>query len=163
MIMGFKNTIINDKDPSYIHSLQVLDRIKEMHNAKSEEDWKKYWQNFHSVGVIMSGHLSNEIKKILQTDYDRLELAIKEIKKRETNEKVRDSLITELRKEFALSHEILLVSCLSNLDIIKKTDDGEIFIEDYELDEMENMIRKSTSNADVNRKIEAKEDVDGEE
>lgn len=81
MIMGFKNTIINDKDPSYIHSLQVLDRIKEMHNAKSDEDWKKYWQNFHSVGVIMSGHLSNEIKKILQTDFDRLELAIKEIKK----------------------------------------------------------------------------------
>lgn len=76
---------------------------------------------------------------------------------------MRDSLITELRKEFALSHEILLVSCLSSLDIIKKTDDGEIFIEDYELDEMENLIRKSTSNADVNRKIEAKQDVDREE
>jgi hypothetical protein len=154
--MGNYQQDINHQDPSYIHSLQVLDRIKEMHNAKAKEDWVKYWYEFHSAVGIMSGHLSIEVKKRLQNNFDRLAKAEVEIKKKYKDKKTVTSFITELRTDFVLSNEIYILSSLSNLDIIKKSDDGEIKTSDYELDELEKLIRHSSSNPEIDRKIEAR-------
>lgn len=155
---SFNKSPISSNDPSYIHAVQVLDRIKEMHNAKSSENWRKYYLEFHSVGTIISPYLDNTVKKQLQDGYDRLEKAIAVIKKTQQNEKTQENMITDLKKEFALSYEVLVITSLTCLDIIKKTDDGEIKMDDYELKTLEELIRESSSNVEISRKISGNED-----
>jgi hypothetical protein len=151
--MGFNNNSNIQSDPSYVHSMQVLDRIKEMHNAKASEDWSKYWHNFHSVGILISPYLDMDTKKQLQKNYNKLEKGIKEIKQKFGNDKTAKLYIQDLRTEFALTHEIFLISSLGSLDIIKKVEEGEIKIEEYDLDLLEDLIRKTKSNVEINRKL----------
>lgn len=161
--MSYNNSQDFSKDPSYVHASNVVNRINKMLDNKEAEDWPRYWRNFHSCGTLLAPYLDMETKRKLQDGYDKLEKAIREIKKTNTNEKARENIISALRTEFALTHEILLTDSLGTLDIVKKVEDGEIRMDNYELEELEDLVRKTKSNVDINRKLkESEQDVDTE-
>jgi hypothetical protein len=138
--MDVRPSIDYSKDPSYNLNYQIILLITKMHDAKLNEDWKRYWWAFDSIVKITKTHFSENTKKYIQSEYNKLYYAETELKK-EPNETTRDNKIFELRKNFALTYESVITDGLIGMDIIKVDNEGMINFGEQDIEDLSHVIR----------------------
>jgi hypothetical protein len=136
------------QDLALSYTWLVLDSIKKMRDAQAAGERDKYVIHFEFILQLLIPHIDVKLRTTINKDRETLQKEITKIRKENTNEQSRKSLILDLREDFANSHRGYIFAALSRVGIIRVSEDGIIDFNSTDMATLQAIIRNSGAGLD---------------
>ena len=123
-----------------------IDTIRNMRDAKAEENWHKYYVFFEFASQMMAPFLDRALARRLESEYRELQKAIEGItNNKELNRESKKRIILTLRTAFADKHQAYVVAFMDRTPLVSIEIEGLIDFGKFEFEEIAKVIQQRES------------------
>jgi hypothetical protein len=142
--------------PDEYHSYLIVDTYRTMRDAHANKEYHKFYSFFTSLLEMVTPVLDVEIRARINADHEKLKKMIAELYDAEMHEADREKKIERLELFFAESHQNVVYSASSRVNLLKPRVEGLIDFDSTDIDTFSRGVRGDRS-VNIAKATEARE------